>query len=152
MLNESNSRPSTWDNMRRPGWKKPRQRVQPGQRAAWVAHDRGSTQPGSRNLGHLLPGLHMTWVKKTQAARHLGRVRPRPRTACVSLFWVLGSSSFSFIFIFFFSGFSLICSGFFSIFIRVVNQVLETRFPCGRHVEKYATLAWKEFESKRLNL
>ena len=26
-----------------------------------------------------------TWVKKTQAARHLGRARPRPRTAWVSL-------------------------------------------------------------------
>ena len=25
------------------------------------------------------------------------------------------------------------------VFIKVINQVLETRFSCGRHVEKYAT-------------
>ena len=96
----------------------------PRQHAAQV-----SVRPGSR-----MTWAAHTWVKKTQAARRM--------------FWVL------LVFFFFFSGFSLICSGLFSIFIGVGNRVLETWFPCGRHVEKYATLdhirPWKS--SQRLDL
>ena len=80
------------------------------------------------------------------------RRRPRPCAAwvardlarCLGFSDVLGSSLFVYVFFFFFFssslGSSLICSGFFSIFIRVVNRVLETRFSCGHHMKKYATL------------
>ena len=44
------------------------------------------------------------------------------------------------VFFFFFSGFFYDVLGSSLKFIRVINQVLETRFPCGHHVEKYATL------------
>ena len=100
--------------MRRPRGKKPRQR------AAWVACDLGEKNPSNT-----LPRS-----RTTQAAHDSGRALPR----------FLSSGFFWFFFFFFFSEFSLICSRFFSIFIRVVNQVLETRFLCGRHMEKYATL------------
>ena len=69
-------------------------------------------------LGGALPGPRRTWAARCLVARSLGFSPPPPPP--------LGSS--------------LICSGFFSIFIRVINRVLETRFPCGRHMEKYATL------------
>ena len=129
---------------------------------AWVARDLGSTRPGSRTtrVAHGLspqPGPPAAWVACDLGEKNPGSSPPRSRATQAShclRFSVLGSGFFWFYFFifFFFSGFSLICFGFFSIFIRVVNQVLETRFPCGHHVEKYATLAWKEFESKRLNL
>ena len=102
-----------------------------------------------------------TWVKKTQATRGLGHARPgfffffcffflffflgsylvcsgffRSRVAWVSLL------SLFLVFFFLFPSLCsyLICFGFFSIFIRVVNRVLKTRFSCGHHVKKYATL------------
>ena len=89
------------------------------------------------------------------------RRRPRPCTAwvardlarCLGFSDVLGSSLFVSIFFFFFFssslGSSLICYGFFSIFIRVVNRVLETRFPCGRHIGPHQTM---EIKSQRLDL
>ena len=105
---------------RRLGWKKPRQR------APWVVRDLGCVLHGLRVtwvahcLGGALPGPRGTWAARCLVARGLG-FSPAPPPPPP-----LGSS--------------LICSGFFSIFIRVINRVLETRFPCGRHMEKYATL------------
>ena len=51
----------------------------------------------------------------------------------------LGLDLFSLFFFFFFSMFSEVLSSSLR-YIKVINQVLETRFPCGFHVEKYATL------------
>ena len=74
-------------------------------------------------------------------------VRPRPH-ACKrvarGLGLALGLDLLSLFLVFFFF------LGFFSMFfevlgsslryIKVVNRVSKTRFPCGRHMEKYATL------------
>ena len=99
----------------RPGWKKP-----------WQCVAQVTRNPGP---GHVRPGWHAPGWKKpkqraTQAARCLG-------------FFVLRSSGFFFLF---FSSLGFLWYVMGSIFIRVVNRVLETRYPCGRHVEKYATL------------
>ena len=90
-------------------------RARPRLSVAWVARDLGGALPRRRATGP-----HGTWAARCLVARDLGFSPPPPPPP------PLGSS--------------LICSGFFSIFIRVINRVLETRFPCGRHMEKYATL------------
>ena len=107
---------------------------------------------GRKNLeyegeGTLLNGSIMRrrpgWKKPRSRAgprrwRDPGRVwEPRPsRVTC------LGSSLLFFYFFFPLPslGFLWYVLGCFLIFIRVGNRVLDTQFPCGRHVEKYATL------------
>ena len=100
------------------------------QRGPWVGGL--ASDQSEKNPGNARPRSRATWVKKPQAA-----CRPSQRAAWVphdlggahlgeknpgSTPHVLGSSGF----FFFFSGFSRICSGLFSIFIGVGNRVLET--------------------------
>ena len=118
----------------------------PHWRAAWVARGLSSRDGlGSRaGLGRTRLGL----------VRDLGRASPsrsRPRFwwfffSDLHLLWCSGGffspiSIFSLFSVsgFFFSGSSLMFWSDLFLFIRVINRVLETRFPCNRHVEKYAT-------------
>ena len=98
--------------------KKKKSRTQPSD-----LREKESRLWGRKNLVERIYFKEATWVKKTQAARGLDS------SLFVSgffffLLWVL---------LWYVLGFSLI-------FIRIGNRVLETRFPCVRHVEKYATL------------
>ena len=58
----------------------------------------------------------------------------------VLLWWVACGLGFFFFFFFFFLWVLLWSSGW--VFIRVINQVLETRFSCGRHMEKMPHQTW----------
>ena len=98
--------------------KKKKSRTQPSD-----LREKESRLWGRKNLVERIYFKEATWVKNTQAARGLDS------SLFVSgffffLLWVL---------LWYVLGFSLI-------FIRVGNRVLETRFPCGCHVEKYITL------------
>ena len=76
-----------------------------------------------------------------RALPSLGRAQSGSRTVrdlgSSLMFWIL----LSFFFFFFFFGRVLFwyVLGSYLMFIKVINQVLETRFPCDCHVEKYAT-------------
>ena len=82
-------------------------------------------------------------VQATPTPGRAGEVSCELSPDYFSPFSDLGSSLFVLVFFFFFLpslGSSLICSGFFFDIYKVGNRVLETRFPCVCHVEKYATL------------
>ena len=127
MLNGSNSRPSVWDKF-------DMSKSLNYEEATWLKKTQAACGLGHAWPGRLLHGLRATWV-----AHCLGGALPGPRGTWAARCLVTRGLDFS-------SppppplGSSLICSGIFSIFIRVINRVLETRFPCGCHMEKYATL------------
>ena len=109
---------------------------------AWFARGLGSRD----GLGWAQPGLarglgsRAAWVKRRPrfwwfffSDLHLlrcsgGFFSPRSHLLSLFCFWV-----------FFFSGCPLMFWSDFILFIRVINRVLDTRFPCNCHVEKYAT-------------
>ena len=98
---------------------------------AWVARGLGRPRHTSPR-----PGLRVAWVC-------LGRVRWSKATNSDLDLLSLSVSGFFFFFFFLFSlGSSLMFWWFLFdlfLFIRDINRVLETRFPCNHHMEKYAT-------------
>ena len=90
---------------------------------AWVA--RGLRRPRRASLR---PGSRVAWVC-------LGCARWSKNTNSD----LRSQSSLPFCFFFFSLMFWWFLSNLF-LFIRDINRVLETRFPCNRHVEKYAIL------------
>ena len=85
--------------------------ARPGPRVAWVACD----------LGGALPRRRATWAARDLGSSLPGRMRPR--------FLFSSSSSFS----------SVFFSDMFWVLLYIYKGY-KTRFPCGRHMEKYATL------------
>ena len=122
----------------RPKSQRPRRASpRPKSRAAWGDQARGDPSSRALGLGRVWPGARAAWGDPGARASGLGRTQWFEATN----FNLQSRSSLPFYF-FFFLGSSLMFWWFLSylfLFIRDINRVLETRFPCNRHVEKYAT-------------